>query len=1835
MVILLCALRLSCAEMTSWPLKASIELSNEVFTGTEEITVTIEVINISGTDLPGPTTLYDPNGKIIEAFGSPTLAAGQSKSWTGTWRVTQDQLERGHITFAINQIMCDDKGQIFNCQKNYGKMLIYNETETVAEEKRPVAISCGDLGTVVLYSDGTVGTAGKWIIDNRYYDTNVPKQVAEWNNIKSVCSTRSSVFAIKEDGTVCYAETEEDHYDLSDWKDIVQIDAHHHVVGLKSDGTVVATGDNTYGQCNVREWTDIVQISCEYDRTVGLKSDGTVISTQEDYGYGYLSFEKWEDIVQIVATGANVFGLTENGQVLFSRENTSTGNFSMDNLVDVVELKGGGAGIVVRFADDTFASRYYSLFGYTDQSYKQGISIVDACDVSSWPNDIMVYDVGSSSVAAIKKDGTIVAGAFEEQYKDIIALGLTVTEKGTTAPQLPAPQRLIPAAQSGTTYAANTPIELQWTPVPYATQYKIYIKDVTGVPEEEWNNPETEAPSVFAAYPGNVLIYPSPADENKPVTLNAGEYADFLPGHTYKACVMASDGGVAYQDSEGPVFFFTIGPEKETIELLPFKAVTVGGNPYARETVWASDMEDLKANEAAQIALAEVMLENEAAIASYDTVIVFLEGYGIDQGLAAGRSSAMCVVTVRENGTRWIRFAANNCATFPDDPTGFQIDNSNETPTLKDGVYKATPHIHKADAVTTQNYPCLKVNNGYGDVVRIDAVTDSDGDSLYDLTYRTGGINMHAKGTESIYKYDNSIVHNSDGCLIVGTAGGKNSDEGSEYARLMYILGIVDDEDPVNGYANIYPKKGLNGAGINAAIIVNRIKGYVRNETFRSRMIQAYTHKNGVLQYTALGEIMGVTLDATGQVLAWNDDALKEAPLGIAAESQLSALRMIYPAQQTGNIFSDASHIQLQWSAVPNATQYKIYIKDITSVPESAWNSSNTEGKSVFADGVLEYTPSAVQNHTVTLDVGLYGMFEKGCIYKGCIIASDKEGRYLDSQGPVFVFAVGSREDAAQRFMPVLNLPWNKAERLTAYENSTITIPFYASGYTEFGPWALSGYNAVLLLNDEVHAIATIGRDDRSFTIALDTWETEKNGVGIEQNQTKESYVLIIAPRMDGSSLGAVTVYETMASSVSLTVYDAYRLEKPYDLKVEGTAQQGWGMLAPWNWGKLSVEEDITLTWKHKGNAATSYEVYLNDILLERVSGTVHACTVAKNTLDTGTEYSFRVEAKYDTYQDGLPYVVTSVTEASEKNGVFTTLGEKAAEEKNVESEETVNAANYENTYVWKNPLLEETRTYTVNVDAAASMLTYAFKWETDEASKQYQYEYPLTLSPKQMEGFMMGLKLFPVGSYFNEFRDSPCVCHKSGIGGAHGGCGTTSMGNLCSCIFVAEDGVEVSQKGDTQAVQCRGYGRYMYFKTFQEMPILESMGNCRTNIEKIKEKVIACGTGIYLQNKDHTVFVLHADNQELVVLEANHQIDQEKNTTLEALYKHYTDMRYEGAYLDTRLAKDRQVNMGRCRITIRKMTWKDYCDAYGDLNISVSYPAHKDEKKEKKKEEKQSSPASVQTRAVYDAALSYEDNLRAVMNAGEAEVQNMYLDAAGKWTIGVGHLIAQGSDRGNGYGSSELAQAKNALLQEMKAAKITDFKGTTCTYEQDGKTYTVYQITKAQMDKLYAYDVKKYTDKVDAFITGNSIDQASVTDEMRIALTVMAVNIPGVFSEGEFQQYLKDHKDWRELDVKTFLRKLVKWHHVNQTVCTSGLYNRRMDEACMFFTGTYPKSAWFTLEKPGWWERDCNWDNPEKGKDTNEWLDNPAVAPQYAEWCPRVVYDYIEANKLEVFRKN
>ena len=53
---------------------------------------------------------------------------------------------------------------------------------------------------------------------------------------------------------------------------------YYHTAALKEDGTVIAKGNNDYGQCETSTWKDIIAVECGAYYTLGLKKDGTVVA---------------------------------------------------------------------------------------------------------------------------------------------------------------------------------------------------------------------------------------------------------------------------------------------------------------------------------------------------------------------------------------------------------------------------------------------------------------------------------------------------------------------------------------------------------------------------------------------------------------------------------------------------------------------------------------------------------------------------------------------------------------------------------------------------------------------------------------------------------------------------------------------------------------------------------------------------------------------------------------------------------------------------------------------------------------------------------------------------------------------------------------------------------------------------------------------------------------------------------------------------------------------------------------------------------------------------------------------------------------------------------------------------------------------------------------------------------------------------------------------------------------------------------------------------------------------------------------------------------------------
>lgn len=207
------------------------------------------------------------------------------------------------------------------------------------------------------------------------------------------------VAGVKPDDTVVISDWTRSH--TNGWQNIIgvaiggskgELSAGKHIVGLKSDGTVVATGDNFGGQCNVSDWADIVAVAADYGCTVGLKSDGTVIETGS---HGSRMYD-WTDIVAIARGYSNTFGLKSDGTLVVSDSDSSYNIYrDIRNWQDIVAIAAGNWCTVVGLKSDgtvVVASKKEGLQQYFRE----------------WMN-IVAVAAGGDNIVGLKSNGTAIS----------------------------------------------------------------------------------------------------------------------------------------------------------------------------------------------------------------------------------------------------------------------------------------------------------------------------------------------------------------------------------------------------------------------------------------------------------------------------------------------------------------------------------------------------------------------------------------------------------------------------------------------------------------------------------------------------------------------------------------------------------------------------------------------------------------------------------------------------------------------------------------------------------------------------------------------------------------------------------------------------------------------------------------------------------------------------------------------------------------------------------------------------------------------------------------------------------------------------------------------------------------------------------------------------------------------------------------------------------------------------------------------------------------------------------------------------------------------------------
>lgn len=187
-----------------------------------------------------------------------------------------------------------------------------------------VAIRAGVYFAAGIKNDGTVEICGR--------DNSIIQEVKTWTDIVDIAFRYNCVFGVKSNGTVVYATTSKAGWirETEKWNDVIQIAmGQNYVAGLKKDGTVIYSGYNqVYVESKpVDEWSDIVKLFYADNngdiQLIGLRTDGRV-EYSGDNSKGELDVADWSGIVDIAVSEFSTVGLKSNGTVVanfFSAKN--------------------------------------------------------------------------------------------------------------------------------------------------------------------------------------------------------------------------------------------------------------------------------------------------------------------------------------------------------------------------------------------------------------------------------------------------------------------------------------------------------------------------------------------------------------------------------------------------------------------------------------------------------------------------------------------------------------------------------------------------------------------------------------------------------------------------------------------------------------------------------------------------------------------------------------------------------------------------------------------------------------------------------------------------------------------------------------------------------------------------------------------------------------------------------------------------------------------------------------------------------------------------------------------------------------------------------------------------------------------------------------------------------------------------------------------------------------------------------------------------------------------------------------------------------------------------
>ena len=195
----------------------------------------------------------------------------------------------------------------------------------------------------------------------------------------------------------------------------------YHTVGLRADGSVLACGDNSFGQCEVGALHDVTAVAVGAYHTLALHRDGTVSAIGRN-SEKQCDTSSWRDVKAVAASDYASFGLTGDGTLLctgfydYKEPESWSGLAAVSGgSYNLAALRSDGAVWTYPKLKNTEVMRGCVALavntGYAVGVMPDGSAVSSVFDLSAW-KDVLAVSSSGTAILGLDLQGRVLAHFF-------------------------------------------------------------------------------------------------------------------------------------------------------------------------------------------------------------------------------------------------------------------------------------------------------------------------------------------------------------------------------------------------------------------------------------------------------------------------------------------------------------------------------------------------------------------------------------------------------------------------------------------------------------------------------------------------------------------------------------------------------------------------------------------------------------------------------------------------------------------------------------------------------------------------------------------------------------------------------------------------------------------------------------------------------------------------------------------------------------------------------------------------------------------------------------------------------------------------------------------------------------------------------------------------------------------------------------------------------------------------------------------------------------------------------------------------------------------------------